>query len=327
MEYGGLLLLFDGDNPSWTEELVGMAGEDPGLLGAMVADGLLRDEGGVFSLTDAGREAFREEAAACFLPASPGTPEAGGGDLFRTRLRLLIDRKHVQRWGLKEFAPRARFLVPPLRECEIYRLAPGLEWVWPSAPVFARMREDWPITGLAARNAPPPEPGAAEGWFETLGVAPSYFEVDLLHLSRYDFQSYAGIPRSPNDPWGLLNADRFFCVRGAASGSYDVRELLATTGRFQLALEVLRRMVLPGYMDLDSFDQGCVNWLVFVCDREEEAAECESLLSPFGVDLVRGSAPMEVWVLSLEGLEGFQVRAETIHDLLPAVGRPAARTP
>jgi hypothetical protein len=70
MEYGGVLLLFDGDNPSWTEELVGMAGEDPGLLGAMVADGLLRDEGGVFSLTDAGREAFREEAAACFLPAS-----------------------------------------------------------------------------------------------------------------------------------------------------------------------------------------------------------------------------------------------------------------
>ena len=81
MEYGGVLLLFDGDNPSWTEELVGMAGEDPGLLGAMVADGLLRDEGGVFSLTDAGREAFREEAAACFLPASPGTPGAAGGSV------------------------------------------------------------------------------------------------------------------------------------------------------------------------------------------------------------------------------------------------------
>jgi hypothetical protein len=36
---------------------------------------------------------------------------------------------------------------------------------------------------------------------------------------------------------------------------------------------------------------------------------------------------MEVWALSLEALEGFQGRAETIHDLLPAVGRPAARTP
>lgn len=328
MEYGSLLLLFDQENPCWTEELVRIAEEDPAPLVRMLDEGLLAKENELFFLTDAGREAFSEEAAANYLPAVPGTPGPDAGkDLFLTRLRLLLEKKHIQRWGVKEFVPSARFPIPPLQDDEIFTRSSGFEWLWPSSPLCAQMREDWPLTGLAARREAPPAPDAAAKWFEAKGTYPAYFEADLLHLSRYDFQAYAHIPRSPNDPWGILNADRFFCMRASAPEAGNPDGYLATTGRFQLALEVLRRMVLPGYIDLDSFDQDGINWLLFVFDHEEEAEACVSLLAPFGLDLIRGSMPMDVWALSFEALMNFSPKAETIHDLIPVIGRPVVRTP
>ena len=328
MEYGSLLLLFDQENPCWTEELVRIAEEDPAPLARMFAEGLLAKEGELLFLTGAGREAFREEAAANYLPAEPGTPGADPEkDFFITRLRLLLDKKHIQRWGVKEFVPSARFPIPPLQDDELFTRSSGFEWLWPSSPLCGQMREDWLLTGLAARREAPPASDAAAKWFEAKGTYPAYFEADLLHLSRYDFQAYAHIPRSPNDPWGILNADRFFCMRTPAAVPQNLDGFLATTGRFQLALEVLRRMVLPGYIDLDSFDQDGVNWLLFVFEREEEAEACVSLLSPFGLDLIRGSMPMDVWALSFEALMDFSEKGETIHDLIPVIGRPVVRTP
>ena len=328
MEYGSLLLLFDQENPCWTEELVRIAEEDPAPLARMFAEGLLAKEGELLFLTGAGREAFREEAAANYLPAEPGTPGADPEkDFFITRLRLLLDKKHIQRWGVKEFVPSARFPIPPLQDDELFTRSSGFEWLWPSSPLCGQMREDWPLTGLAARREAPPAPDAAAKWFEAKGTYPAYFEADLLHLSRYDFQAYAHISRSPNDPWGILNADRFFCMRASAPEAGNPDGYLATTGRFQLALEVLRRMVLPGYIDLDSFDQDGINWLLFVFDHEEEAEACVSLLAPFGLDLIRGSMPMDVWALSFEALMNFSPKAETIHDLIPVIGRPVVRTP
>jgi len=328
MEYGNVLLLFDTENPCWTDELVRLAGEDPALMTRMADEGLLAHDGEVFRLTEAGGEAFREEAAANFLPAEPGAagPDSGK-DLFRTRLRLLLDKKHIQRWGLKEFVRSARFPIPPLQDEEIFSRSPGLEWLWPSSPIVGRLREDWPVTGLAARRETPPPPDAAAKWFEEKGIFPAYFEADLLHLSRYDFQAYAHIPRSPSDPWGILNADRFFCMRAPVPEARNLDGFLATVGRFQLVLEVLRRMVLPGYIDLDSFDQDGINWLLFVFEHEKEAEACVSLLSPFGLDLIRPSMPMDVWALSFEALENFKEKAETIHDLIPVIGRPVVRTP
>ncbi len=328
MEYGSLLLLFDRENPCWTEELARIAGEDTSMLEKMLLDGLLAKEGKLFFLTDAGREAFREEAAANYLPVEPGTPGADPEkDFFITRLRLLLDKKHIQRWGVKEFVREARFPVPPLQDEELFSRSSGLEWLWPSSPIVGQLREDWPTTGLAARKEAPPAPDAAAKWFEAKGSFPAYFEADLLHLSRYDFQAYSHIPRSPNDPWGILNADRFFCMRAPAPEAGRLDGFLAVTGRFQLVLEVLRRMVLPGYIDLDSFDQDGINWLLFVFEREEEAEACVSLLSPFGLDLIRGSMPMDVWALSFEALMNFSQKAETIHDLIPVIGRPVVRTP
>ncbi|MDI9369576.1 MAG: hypothetical protein GX181_09285 [Synergistaceae bacterium] len=320
-----LLFLFDEDNPCWTEKLIRMAGEDPAPLSFLAESGLVERGAEAWRLTDNGRRAFIKTAEANYLAAFPGTEiDSEDACLFRTRLRLLLDGKHLQRWGKKEFISRARFPIPSLPDGRIFSENP-LTWLWPDDPVFARMRDEWPVVGLAAREKSPPSPGAAFEWLEASGEGLAFFEADLLHLSRYDFQSYSHIPRSPNDPWGLLNADRFFCVRQPVHEKPNGHALLSTIGRFQLALEVLRRMILPGYMDHDSFDQSAVNWLVFVCDDEKEAEALISLLRPFRRELIRPAAPMEVWALDMESLAAFPERAENIHDLLPIVAKPIVR--
>ena len=328
MEYGSLLLLFDGENPCWTEKLVKLAEEDPALLSDMVRDGLAERKGEICVLTGAGRTAFREEAAASFLSAEPGIPALDlGKHLFRTRLRLLLDRKHIQRWGLKEYVPGACFSVPDLEDALLFSLDGRLDWKWPSSPAVERMRIDWPVTGLAARRIASPPADASARWFENLGEVPAVFETDLLYLSRYDFQAYTSFDPLPGDRWGLLNADRFFCMDSPSPETVSLEWFLGTVGRFQLALEVLRRMVLPGFMDLDSHDQDGINWLVFLFETEKEAERCVSLLAHFGQDLIRPAIPMDVWALSFEALEAFSEKAETIHDLLPVIGKAVVRTP
>ncbi len=328
MEYGSLLLLFDEENPCWTEKLAELAGENPVLLADMVRDGLAERKGEVCVLTGEGRTAFRKEAAESYLSAQPGIPGPDlGKHLFRTRLRLLLDRKHIQRWGLKEYVQGARFPVPDLEDALLFSHDGGIEWKWPSSPAVERMRSDWPVTGLAARRMAPPPADAAARWFETPGETPAVFETDLLYLSRYDFQAYTSFAPLPGDRWGLLNADRFFCMDSPAPEKVNLAWFLGIVGRFQLALEVLRRMVLPGYMDLDSHDQDGINWLVFLFETEEQAGRCVSLLAPFGQDLIRPAIPMDVWALSFEALEAFPEKAETIHDLLPVIGKAVVRTP
>lgn len=328
MDYSNLLLLFDENNPFWTGELVRLAGEDADPLPLLQSGGLLAEKDGVFSLTRAGIEAFKRAAEEWFLPLRPGR---GDGDpekeLFGTRLRLLIDTKHIQRWGLKEYQKAASFPLPDVSDEELFFLEGGrISWRWPSLPLIGRMRSDWPETGLAARKNPPPGPDAAESWLKGAGKT-GLFTADLLHLSRYDFQAYTSFPPLPGDRWGLLNADRFFCMDSPPPSPENLNWFLGAAGRLHLVLEVLRRMVLPGYMDLDSHDQACINWLVFVFEREREARECVSLLEPFGPDLVAPAMPMDIWALSFEALSAFGEKAETIHDLLPVAGKPVARTP
>ncbi|MGD9821744.1 MAG: hypothetical protein AB7U27_09355 [Aminobacteriaceae bacterium] len=328
MDYGSLLLLFDEENPCWTEKLVQLTGEDPALLADIVRDGLAERKGEICVLTGEGREAFRKEAAESYLSAEPGIPGLDlGKHLFRTRLRLLLDRKHIQRWGLKEYVPGACFSVPDLEDALLFSLDGRLDWKWPSSPAVERMRIDWPVTGLAARRIASPPADASARWFENLGEVPAVFETDLLYLSRYDFQAYTSFDPLPGDRWGLLNADRFFCMDSPSPETVSLEWFLGTVGRFQLALEVLRRMVLPGFMDLDSHDQDGINWLVFLFETEKEAERCVSLLAHFGQDLIRPAIPMDVWALSFEALEAFSEKAETIHDLLPVIGKAVVRTP
>ena len=326
MEYGSLLLLFDAENPCWTAELLSLAGEDPTSLVALKRDGLLTSESDVFFLTESGREAFRSEAVKSWLTAEPGRTARCDDALFRTRLRLLLDTRHIQRWGVKEYFPSARFPIPALTDEELFTWTPSFHWLWPDHDIIRKMRQERPNFGLAARKEVPPAPGTAEQWLEAQRRT-SFFEVDLLHLSRYDFQAYAHIPRPPADLWGLSNADRFFCIRAPTQEPTNIDAFLTVTGRFQLSLEVLRRMILPGYVDHDSMDQDCINWLLFIFEHDAEAETCRSLLSPFGLDLIQSSMPMDVWTLSLEALTRSPGKAETIHDLIPFVGRAVVRTP
>lgn len=326
MKYGTLLLLFDEDNPCWTEEMAALAGEDPKGLKALSAKGLIAPLGEAWALTEEGEEAFRREAEANFLPSRPGSPgQDPAKKVFQSRLRLYLDKKHTQRWGIKEFLTEARFPIPALEEYELFTTAKGFRWLWPVSKAVERIRAAWPVTGLVARRLPPPPADAAREWFDHPGETPALFQPDLLYLSRYDFESYAAFPALPGDEWGLLNADRFFFLKAPEGSPENLPWFLGALGRFQLTLEVLRTMVLPGYMDLDSHDQGAVNWLIFVFEKANEAERCASLLGPMGHALVEPAAPMDLWALSFEELKNFGGKGETIHDLLPVVGKAVVR--
>ena len=324
MMYGEVLLLFSESAPCWTKELVSMAGEDGDGLEALCRDGLLDRSGETYFLTEKGAAAFRAEARECFFDGAPGErPEDLRRSIFATKLRLLLDGKHLQRWGLKEYLPKAEFLIPELDDKELLSVGEGLQWLWPFHPLVRSMREDFPVTGLPARGKPPLPADTVEKWFRKNGAVPERFIPDLLHLSRYDYKDYEDFTSPPGDTWRLLNADRFFCMEAPVTG--EDAPYLRAVGRFHLVLEVCRRMILPGYMDKDSHDQDGINWMLFVFDRDEEAASLAKRLASYGEALTGPVLPAEVWTLSFEALSAFPGKAENIHDLLPAVGHGAAR--
>ena len=92
-------------------------------------------------------------------------------------------------------------------------------------------------------------------------------------------------------------------------------------------LTMMRRMYMPGYVDLDSLDQDGINWLLYVYEHEEEALKCVDLLSPFGQALAGPAAPLEVWSLSLGALWNWSEPADYIHDLRPLAAHPIWRNP
>ena len=326
MELSEMLLLFDADNPCWTEDLADLAGKDPALLLLLVQEGFAEKNGSIYSLTPSGREAFLREASECFLSAHPGScPEAPEKSLLRTRLRLLLDKKHLQRWGLKEYLFHPSFPIPSLTKDELFSLCCGLKWLWPSTPAVQRLRREYPETGLAARKNPELPAGTLTEWFESLAEKPDWFKPDFLYLSRYDYEAYTSFSPPPDDVWGLLNTDRFFFFKAPEPEEKNLEWFLEVAGRFHLCLEVLRRLVLPGHMDFDSWDQGAVNWLLFLFEKEKDARKCVSLLAPLGQDLVLPALPMDIWVLSFEALSSFPEKAESIHDLLPEIAYPIAR--
>jgi hypothetical protein len=151
-------------------------------------------------------------------------------------------------------------------------------------------------------------------------------EADLLYKSRYDFQAYLQFSESlccPCDPCGLLNTDRFFCFFAPAPEDRDA--LLTILGEFHMFLAMMRRMYLPGYVDLDSLDQDGINWLLYVYEREEDALKCAAALTPLGRNLAGPAAPMDLWSLSIEAIKGRDGTVESVHDLLPFAAHPIWR--
>jgi hypothetical protein len=327
----GALLFFDFQHPCWTKRMAGLAGEDPDKLETLFERGFLDREEDVYFLTDEGVESFQRAAQESFLPLPPGIPEKAADKrrmANRTLLQLLLDKRHLQRWGLKEYRAPFRFDLPDLERKDLFIVEEEiLVWRYPENLVFKAMERDFPVVGLAARKIAPPLPERAAAWIAENSPRRRTMEADLLYKSRYDFQAYAHFPQLPCDPCGLLNTDRFFCFFAPAPEPRNRNALLTTLGEFHMFLTMMRRMYMPGYVDLDSLDQDGINWILYVYEHEEEALKCVDLLSPFRQDLAGPAAPLEVWSLSLGALWNWSEPADSIHDLLPLAAHPIWRNP
>jgi hypothetical protein len=323
------LLLFDSQNPCWTKPMIELAGENTATLDALFEGGFLDQEEEVYCLTRKGVECFQKIAEEARLPLLPGILEKTAKRrrlANRFLLRLLLDKRHLQRWGLKEYCAPFQFEVPDLNEEELFSVRDrDLIWRYPKHPAFEAIKRDFPVTGLAARKTTPPSPERLMDWMKNNAPQRRPMEADLLYKSRYDFQAYAHFPSLPCDPCGLLNTDRFFCFFAPPPEPENRNAFLATLGEFHMFLTMLRHMILPGYVDLDSLEQEGINWLLYVYEREEDAVKCAALLSPFERLLAGPAAPLDIWALSLEALWKRDGTAETIHDLLPLAAHPIWR--
>ena len=208
-----LLLFFDERYPCWTPAMLALSGQDRAEADALACQGLLEFEEGIYSLSAAGRAKFSELAGEAYLPLRPGSFSDRGRAALRGELMLLLDKRHLQRWGVKEYLAPFRFALPSLERDELFVMDGGRPvWRYPDAPVFRRMAEDFPETRAAARRFPLPDAEAVRAWLEANAPNRREVEFDLLYKSRYDFQAYAKFPPLPADPCGLFNADRFLFV-------------------------------------------------------------------------------------------------------------------
>lgn len=319
-----IITRFDKDNPCWTEELLRSAGEDTSLLPELVERGLLRQNGDIYCLTGAGAAEFRRAAAELFLGTECGAaPQDAKRSLARSKLRILLDNAHSQRWGLKEYHTGIDLgCRPALRSDEIFSLTGGnLSWLYQDSPIYRKIAEDFPYADVNGRDTGLVPPAKLAEWCAEFAPAEGILPVDLLYLSRYDFMEYKDFKGHPNDPLGLINADRFLFVFPEEDAAGNIH----TIGRFHLWLNFLRRMQIPGYADCDTQEQFSVSWLVFAAETEAEAARVREQLAPFGERLVRPASPCEIWTISLEALGKITEKQEVISELFYSAAVPVQR--
>jgi len=322
------LLLFDERHPCWTRPMLSLA-EREEAAETLLRNGFLRREGEIFFLSLEGAERFRMLAEESFLPLCPGFLASGMDrecEARRSLLLMLLDKRHLQRWGLKEYDKPFLFETPDLSGEELFTTKDGeLVWRYQESAVFAQMARDFPHTGMAAREHSVFDAARVSGWMASHMPKRRTVTADLLYRSRYDFQAYARFPKLPADPCGMLNTDRFFCFFAPPPLPENERALLTTLGEFQMYMTMLRRLFIPGYVDRDSLDQDGINWLIYIYEREPDALGCVDLLSRRGRSLAGPAAPLEIWTLSLQALLEREGTCETIHDLLPDVAHPVLR--
>ena len=304
------LLRFDRDHPVWTEDLFARAGEDPQDLRSLSRSGLLEERSGVWGLSPAGREAFRAEAAECFLEAEPGeAPEDRARSLERTQLALLLDRAFRGRWGLKEFRPGARLAYwPGLSPRDRCRIEEGtVRWTLEDHPAVRALDRSGPFASLE-------EVGAfRDPWGLPFGT----LELDLLLVFRYDFHCYQDQRRLPTDLEGFADTDRLLCrLLGPAP---SLEDLASHLGEVHLFLREQRGLLLPGRFDRDAQEQDSVTWWVGVCDGEAQARELARTWGPLGEALGTPSLPLDLWLVSREALEEAEPQ-ESFWDLFSQVG-------
>ena len=320
-----IITRFDSDNPCWTAELLIRAGEDVGCLQDMVKNGLLEDSNGIYSLTAKGIEIYESLKDSLFIEKEAGRqPAVPSRSVAITKLRMLIDNAHTQRWGIKNFLSDISLKIhPKLVRKEIFSVNNGsIEWEYTKSPVWKQMEKDFPMMLIEDRSADAVKPEKLYAWYQKNSPEPGIFDIDLLYLCHYDFMQYRDFKGHPNDAIGLINADRFLFVFPGQS----MDDILETIGKFHIGLINLRRMIIPGYVDRDTQEQDSVNWLVFAVERENEAVRLANELQKYGPQLVRNANPCEIWTISFEALENLEEKRELIWELLPDIAHQAQRT-
>ena len=326
-----VLLLFDHLHPCWNEESVFLAGEDPESLGRLHVEGLLDKNNDRYFLSAKGIDVFKTLSSQWFcetVPVEESLDEAAQKYfLWRTTFQSLLDRSFVARWGAKDYHLGLHLEYSPALSGKDFFVneSSHIVWTYDSHPLVKKMKEDFSLSGVKAREKTPRTLEEIKEWHKLNNVPSSFFYVDLLLLGRYDFAYYMHYPKHPNDVLGLVNADKFFCFQ-APKPFEHVDSYIETIGKVHLFLLNQRRMYIPGYVDLDSADQDSLNWIIWIVDTEEEALSLHKILDPMGESLIGPARPLDVWILSLEALRNVHEKYEMVYDLFPHVAHSVIRS-
>ena len=320
-----ILTMFSKEDPCWTAELLELAGEDISGLDALVSDGSLELSDGIYSLTKEGLDCWEKLKNEFFLEGAPGIkPSVPERSVKRTKLRILLDNAHLQRWGIKVYhAAKPLEYYPGMKDEELVSFDGGiLEWKYTDSHQYKKINEEFKPAFIEGRRTDLVPPEKLNSWCAENSIEAGTLDVDLLYLCHYDFMQYRDFPGHPNDRLKIINTDRFLFV----FADQDIKKNLVTSAKFHLWLNTLRRMMIPGYVDRDTQEQDSVSWLIFTAEKEDEAAALAEELRKFGEGLVENANPCEVWTLSLEALENVKEKRELIWELLPDIAHPAQRT-
>lgn len=320
-----IITMFSKEDPCWTAELLELAGEDASGLDDLAGDGLLELSGGIYSLTEEGRACFERVKNELFLDGEPGEkPRDPERSLKRTKLRILLDDAHLQRWGIKVYHSGQKLeYYPALRDEELVCWGNGiLEWKYSASQLYQKINNEFSPSFIEGRRTDLVTPERIKSWCAENSAEAGTLDIDLLYLCHYDFMQYRDFPGHPNDRLKVINTDRFLFV----FTDRDIKKDLVTVAKFHLWLNTLRRMMIPGYVDRDTQEQDSVSWLVFTTEKEIDAAALAEELGNFGDTLVENANPCEVWTISLEALENVKEKRELIWELLPDIAHPAQRT-
>lgn len=316
----GLLSRFDTEHPCWTEDLLAYVKEDTDALPSLVMDGFLSCDGGIYSLTENGRKEFQRIKEEFFLDTAPGVPPSDKArSVLRTKLFLLLDNAHTQRWGIKQYKTGAELpVVPKLPDdiSSLFSVENGkLLWHYPKLKAFRKMAEDFQMMDTRLRSVDTVSPFTLEKWLLENAPVCDFLTVDLLYLCRYDFMHYKDFKGHPNDTHKMINADRFLFV----FSDFAIENDLITVAKFHLWLNFMRRMLIPGYVDRDTLEQDSVNWLILVKETEKDALNLAGRLSSFGKQLTEGAYPCEILTMSMQAIADVKDKREIIWELLPAI--------
>lgn len=320
-----ILTMFDEQNPCWTAELLELAGEDAHGIDDLVSSGSLECLEGIYSLTEAGKTEFERSRNELFLDGSPGSkPSDPERSVKRTKLRILLDNAHLQRWGIKVYhAGQDLFFYPDLKEDQLLSLKNGtLEWSYADSPLYRKINEEFKPAFIEGRRTDLVTAEKLSSWCKDNSMHPGRFNIDLLYLCHYDFMQYRDFKSHPNDRNKVINTDRFLFVFPEPG----IEKNLVNVAKFHLWLNTLRRMMIPGYVDRDTQEQDSVSWLIFTTETEDEAKLMSEELGKFKEKLVENANPCEIWTVSMEAIENVTEKRELIWELLPDIAHPAQRT-